>query len=106
MADPSFGFRTFKGRGSPSCVTRTTTGSTSEVRERHVRLEEGPAVHRHYAYQEKGVNGAQHLYRHECIRLKGLDALTTAFGRTNEEARDVLYDELKRKGVMPAGEAQ
>lgn len=36
-----------------------------------------------------------------CLRLKGLDSIATAFGRTNDEARSALYADLKRKGIMP-----
>lgn len=60
---------------------------------------------RHYSYQEKGANGAQHLYRYECIRLKVLDSVATAYGRTDELAKTSLYDDLRRKGLMPAKDA-
>ncbi len=70
-----------------------------------VRLEEGPAVHPHYAYQERdGNTPAQHLYRYEAIRLKGLDSVATAYGTTDNAAREAMYEQLKRKGVMPEHE--
>jgi hypothetical protein len=62
---------------------------------------------RAYAYQEKTPAGrAQHLYRYECLRLRGLDLISVACGRTNDEARDNLYEDLKRKGVMTASETE
>ncbi len=33
--------------------------------------------------------------------LEGLDTVALAFGKTSDVARDNLYDDLKRKGVMP-----
>ena len=101
MAHPTFGFRTYKGKGSRLLRGEDNDWVNVQTREGTSGWKQGLLFTRHYAYQEKGANGAQHLYRYECIRLKGLDSIATAFGKTNDEARDNLYDDLKRKGVMP-----
>lgn len=101
MAHPTFGFRTFKGRGSRLLRDEDNDWVNVQVREGTSGWKKGLLFTRHYAYQEKGANGAQHLYRYECLRLKRLDSIATAFGRTNDEARSALYDDLKRKGIMP-----
>jgi hypothetical protein len=106
MANPTKGFRTFKGRGSRLLRDEDDDWVNVQAREGTSGWKKGLLFTRHYAYQEKGMNPAQHLYRYECIRLKGLDSVATAFGKTNDEARDNLYDDLKRKGVMPDSAAE
>jgi hypothetical protein len=104
MAHPTFGFRTLKGRGSRLVRSEDDDWINIQSREGMSGWKKGLLFTRHYAYQQAGQNGAQHLYRYECIRLNGLDSVAVAFGKTNDEARDNLYEDLKRKGVMPTSE--
>jgi hypothetical protein len=106
MAHPTFGFRTFKGQGSRLLRDTDNDWVNIQAREGTAGWKKGLLFTRHYAYQEKGINGAQHLYRYECLRLIGLDTVATAYGKTNDEARSRLYDVLKQKGVMPIGEPE
>jgi hypothetical protein len=69
-------------------------------------FEERPVVRGVYGYEDTPAGGAQHLYRYECLRLRGLDLLPVAYGRTNDDARENLYEDLKRKGVMPPTEIE
>jgi hypothetical protein len=106
MGHPTFGFRTFKGFGSRLLRDEDNDWVNIQAREGTSGWKQGLLFLRTYAYQEKTpAGGAQHLYRYECVRLKGLDLLSVAYGRTNDEARDNLYADLKRKGVMPAAES-
>lgn len=102
MAHPTFGFRTFKGRGSRLLRDEDNDWVNVQVREGTSGWKKGLLFTRHYSYQETGADGAHHLYRYECMRLKGMDSLATAFGRRSDEARENLYADLKRKGVMPS----
>lgn len=101
MAHPTYGFRTYKGQGSRLLRGPDNDWVSVQVKEGESGWKKGLLFTRHYSYQEQGANGAQHLYRYECTRLKGLDSLATAHGKTNEEARESLYADLRRKGVMP-----
>src|SRR4051794_15569230 len=104
MSNPTHGFRTFKGRGSRLLRTEDDDWVNVLAREGTSGWKDGLLFTRHYAYQHSGRNGAQHLYRYECLRLKGLDSVALAFGRTDDEARSNLYEDLKRQGVMPFGD--
>jgi hypothetical protein len=107
MAHPTSGFRTFKGFGSRLLRDEDNDWVNVQVREGTTGWKKGLLFVRLYAYQEKTpAGGAQHLYRYECFRLKGLDSLAVAYGTTNDEARTELYSDLKRKGVMPTPEDQ
>lgn len=107
MAHPTFGFRTFKGFGSRLLRDKDNDWVNIQAREGTSGWKRGLLFVRVYSYQEKTAAGrAQHLYRYECLRLSGLDQLAVAFGRTFDEARDNLYEDLKRKGVMPEGVAE
>jgi hypothetical protein len=106
MAHPTFGFRTFKGQGSRLLRDTDNDWVNIQAREGTAGWKKGLLFTRHYAYQEKGINGAQHLYRYECLRLTGLDTVATAYGKTNDEARGRLYDALRQKGVMPIGDLE
>jgi len=106
MAHPTYGFRTLKGQGSRLLRSEDDDWVSVQAREGLTGWKRGLLFTRHYSYQDGGANGAQHLYRFECLRLKGLDVLAVAYGKTNDEARTSLYEDLKRKGVMPVGEDQ
>lgn len=106
MAHPSYGFRTLKGRGSRLLRGEDDDWVNIQAREGLTGWKRGLLFTRHYAYQQHGANGAQHLYRYECMRLQGLELVAIAFGATNDEARESLYADLKRKGVMPNDEDQ
>jgi hypothetical protein len=104
MAHPTYGFLTYKGSGSRLLRGVDDDWVNVQAREGQTGWKEGLLFTRHYAYQRDGANGAQHLYRYEATRLEGLDRVAEAFGKTDDEARQALYEQLKRKGVMPAGE--
>lgn len=107
MAHPTFGFRTLKGFGSRLLRERDNDWLNVQAREGTSGWKNGLLFLRLYCYQDKTPAGnAQHLYRYECVRLKGLDLISMAFGKTNDEARDNLYADLKRKGVMPVSETE
>ena len=107
MAHPTFGFRTLKGFGSRLLRDKDNDWLNIQAREGTSGWKNGLLFLRAYAYQEKTpAGGAQHLYRYQCLRLRGLDEVAVAFGRTNDDARNNLYDDLKRKGVMPVDEEQ
>ncbi len=69
MAHPTFGFLTFKGKGSRLLRGADDDWVNVQTREGVSGWKKGLLFTRHYAYQPKGENGAQHLYRYECIRL-------------------------------------
>jgi len=107
MAHPTFGFRTLKGIGSRLVRGEDNDWVNVQAREGQNGWKKGLLFLRIYAYQDKTpAGGAQHLYRYECVRLKGFESLALAHGRTNDEARTNLYDDLKRKGIMPLAEDQ
>jgi hypothetical protein len=107
MAHPTFGFRTFKGFGSRLLRDEGNDWVNIQAREGTSGWKKGLLFLRTYSYQEATpAGGAQHLYRYECLRLRGLDSVGSAFGRTNDDARNNLYEDLKRKGVMPLTETE
>ena len=107
MAHPTYGFRTFKGIGSRLVRGEENDWVNVQAREGMDGWKKGLLFLRLYAYQDgrKGVPG-RHLYRYECVRLEGLEPVAVAHGRTNDEARASLYEDLRRKGVMPETETQ
>lgn len=105
MAKPTYGFLTYKGSGARLLRGPDDDRVNVLTREGRSGWKEGLLFTRHYAYQEgDGDRPAGHLYRYQAIRLKGLDTVAEAFGGTDNEARQGLYEQLKRKGVMPSGE--
>lgn len=107
MAHPSYGFRTFKGHGSRLLRDTDNDWVNIQAREGTSGWKQGLLFVRVYCYQERTpAAGAQHLYRYECLRLRGLDLISVAYGRTNDDARNNLYADLKRKGIMPASETE
>jgi hypothetical protein len=106
MTNPTYGFRTLKGKGARLLRGEDDDWVNVLAREGLTGWKRGLLFTRHYAYQQQGTNGAQHLYRYECLRLKGLDQVAVAYGKKDEEAREALYRDLKRKGVMPDSEEQ
>lgn len=98
---PTLGFRTFKGKGSRLLRGPDDDWVNVQVKEGYSGWKEGILFTRTFAYQEQGANGAQNLYRVEAIRLQGLDHLGEGYGVTSDEAWTALYDNLKRKGLMP-----
>jgi len=104
MAHPTFGFRTYKGQGSRLLrdVPDNDWGNL-QAKEGTSGWKDGLLFTRTYAYQEaSATRSAGHLYRVEATRLSGLDRIAEAHGRTSKEAWSALYDDLRRKGVMPA----
>jgi hypothetical protein len=94
-------------RRTRACSPRTDTCvRTPHTRERTSGSKNGLLFVRVYGYEDTPAGGAQHLYRYECLRLRGLDLLPVAYGRTNDDARENLYEDLKRKGVMPPTEIE
>ena len=107
MAHPTYGFRTFKGVGSRLLRDTDNDWVNVQAREGTAGWKKGLLFVRLYAYQDAhGSTPARHLYRYECFRLRGLESVAVAHGPTNEEARASLYEDLKRKGVMPDTESQ
>jgi hypothetical protein len=106
MAHPTYGFRTLKGRGARLLRGEDDDWVNVLAREGLSGWKKGLLFTRHYAYQQHGANGAQHLYRYECQRLNGLETVTIAYGTKDAEAREALYRDLKRKGVMPETEEE
>jgi len=105
MAHQTFGFRTFKGFGSRLLRDKDNDWVNVQAKEGTSGWKKGLLFLRVYAYQDKTrVGKAQHLYRYECLRLRGFGQLAVAHGRTDDEARYNLYDDLKRKGIMPPDE--
>jgi hypothetical protein len=106
MSQPTYGFRTFKGKGSRLLRDLPDNDWINlQAREGTSGWKKGILFTRTYAYQDAdGERQAGHLYRMEATRLKGLERIAEAYGRTSEEARSELYAELRRKGVMPAEE--
>lgn len=101
MSHPTYGFRTFKGKGSRLLRGADDDWVNIQAREGTSGWKDGILFTRTYSYQRSGVNGAQHLYRWEATRLDGLDRIAEAYGKTSDEARHALYADLRRKGVMP-----
>ena len=108
MAHPTYGFRTFKGKGSRLLRDLPDNDWVNlQAREGTSGWKQGLLFTRTYAYQDAvGDRPAGHLYRMEATRLKGLERVAEAYGRSSEEARQALYMQLKRKGVMPAEEEE
>lgn len=107
MAHQSFGFRTLKGIGARLVRNEDDDWLNIKAREGTAGWKEGLLFLRTYSYQHRTPQGgAQHLYRYDCIRQKGLDLIATAFGRTDEIARENLYADLIRKGVKPDDEVE
>lgn len=106
MAHPTYGFRTLKGKGARLLRGPEDDWVNVLAREGVTGWKKGLLFTRHYSYLKQGANGAQHLYRYECTRLDGLEQVAIAYGRKDEEAREALYRDLKRKGVMPDSEVQ
>jgi hypothetical protein len=105
MAHPTYGFRTYKGKGSRLLRDLPDNDWVNiQAREGTSGWKEGLLFTRTYAYQSGGPAGGHHLYRWEATRLAGLDRIAEAYGRTSDEARRALYADLKRKGVMPPHE--
>lgn len=108
MAHPTFGFRTYKGQGSR--LLRDVPDNdwvNLQAKEGTSGWKDGLLFTRTYAYQEgTKTRNAAHLYRVEATRLVGLDRIAEAHGRTSKEAWKALYDDLRRKGVMPADAAE
>src|SRR4051794_22787125 len=103
MAHPTYGFRTFKGQGSRLLRSLPDNDWVNiQAREGTSGWKEGLLFTRTYAYQDATTaKPAQHLYRMEATRLRGLERIAEAYGRTSKEARDELYEQLRKKGVMP-----
>jgi hypothetical protein len=105
MAHPTQGLRTFKGIGSRLLRGEDNDWVNVQAREGTAGWKKGLLFLRLYAYQDgRGGNPGRHLYRYECYRLRGLEPISVAHGSTNDDARISLYEDLKRKGVMPASE--
>jgi hypothetical protein len=106
MAHPTYGFRTFKGFGSRLVRGEENDWVNIQAREGTAGWKKGLLFLRLYAYQDgrSGVAG-RHLYRYECFRLRGLESVAVSHGRTNDQARESLYEDLRRKGVMPDTES-
>jgi hypothetical protein len=103
MAHPTYGFRTYKGQGSRLLRDLPDNDWVNlQAREGTSGWKKGLLFTRTYAYQEprEGQPG-HHLYRYEVCRMRGLERVAEAYGRTFKEAREALYADLKRKGVMP-----
>jgi hypothetical protein len=106
MAHPTYGFRTFKGIGSRLLRDTDNDWVNVQAREGTDGWKKGLLFVRLYAYQDaRGKTPGRHLYRYECFRLRGLESVAVAHGTTNDEARESLYEDLKRKGVMPDTES-
>ncbi len=105
MAKPKHGLKTFKGSGSR--LLRDLPDNDWINVQSHEGIEDWKdrlLFNRTYAYQgENDLGQAQHLYRLEALRLRGLEQVALAFGRTSDDAWDQLFASLKRKGVMPEG---
>jgi hypothetical protein len=105
MAKPKRGLKTFKGSGSR--LLRDLPDNDWINVQSHEGIEDwknGLLFTRHYAYQEKnGGRQGQHLYRLEALRHEGLEQVALAYGKTSDDAWDLLFESLKRKGVMPQG---
>jgi hypothetical protein len=100
---PTFGFRTFKGKGSRLLRDLPDDDWVNvQAKEGLSGWKDGLLFTRTYAYQN-ATDGrkAQHLYRVEVTRLQGLDRIADGYGRTSDEAWRALYAVLKQKGVMP-----
>jgi len=107
MATPTYGFRTYKGKGSrllPTLEEGDKRYANVQARDGYSGWKDGLMFIRAYAYQDGG-DGSGHLYRVEAIRMRGLDSLAVGYGRTNGEAWSALYAALKTKGIMPENTA-
>lgn len=103
----TFGFRVLKGVGARLVRDGTLSGKVDgsvnvKVKEGVSGWRRGLLFERTYAYQQ--VDG--HLYRLVVTRLRGLDILAVAYGRTNDEVWDAAYEQLRVKGELPDEEPE